>query len=131
MTPSRRESAISWNIFTDIIRHIPTRIERLLRHKVLFGPLSYRDRLYIAAFCFQNGVSPYILETMIYLNNNATRVKVNKMCKLYEYWEDPEHGRERRERYWAYDLVIGRICDLNGKVVSRERHEMGRNRRQD
>lgn len=119
---NRREFVQSWNLFTDTIRTIPWRIEKLLRRKILFEQLNYRDRVFIAAFCFQNGVLPDTLSNMLHLNENATASKINKIVALYTYWSaDNPTGQERRSRYWAYDIIIGRICDLNGYIVSRER----------
>lgn len=125
--PSRRQSALAWNFFCDIISHIPVRIERLLRQKCLFGPLNYRDRVYIAAFGFKNGVSIETLFEMLHLNPNCTYAKVKKIVELYPYWSSvDEVGQERRSRYWAYDIIIGRICDLNGNVVSDARSSYSR-----
>lgn len=115
--PSRREAAISWNFFCDVIWSIPPRIHQLLRQKCLFGPLNYRDRVYIAAFAFQNGVSPEVVYEMLFLNTCCTVRKAKKVVDLYPYWSRPgDVGEAARSRYWAYDIVIGRICDLNKQV---------------
>lgn len=125
--PSRRQSAQAWNFFCDIISHIPPRIERLLREKCLYGPLNYRDRVYIAAFGFKNGVSVDTIFEMLYLNPHCTYAKVKKIVDLYPYWaSEDEVGHDRRSRYWAYDIIIGRICDLNGNVVSQARSNHSR-----
>ena len=100
----------------------PRRIDQLVREKVLFGPLNYRDRVYIAAIAYKNGISPHTVNDMLYINRNATPVKVKRVTDLYTYWSaDGELGASRRRTYWAYDVIIGRICDLNGTVTSAER----------
>lgn len=105
----------------------PPRIDRLVREKVLFGPLHYSDRAYIAALCFQNGISPNTLNDMVYLNPNASPVKAKKLTDLYSYWSEAgEVGVRRRAVYWAYDVIIGRICDLNGNITSAERNRRAR-----
>jgi hypothetical protein len=48
-----RNSVTNWNFFCDMIKYVPPRINRLLRQKNLFSQLQYRDRVYIAAFCYQ------------------------------------------------------------------------------
>jgi transposase len=48
-----RNSVTNWNFFCDMIKYVPPRINRLLRQKKLFSQLQYRDRVYIAAFCYQ------------------------------------------------------------------------------
>lgn len=116
---ANREYVSSWNFFCDVINNIPVRLNRLLRVKVLYSQLRYADRCYIAAFCFQNGVSPEVVGDFLWLNRHCTDRKRSKVLCLFEYWGlDGEEGRRRRSRYNAYDIVIGRICDLNGVIVS-------------
>lgn len=91
-----------------------------MRFKIIAGPLNYRDRLYIAAFAFVNGIDPRILDEALQLNRNCTQRKRDKISELFIYWTDDSVGVERRERYYAYDMIIGRMVTLNGRVCSNE-----------
>lgn len=114
-----RESVLAWNLFIDILSCVPTRLNRIIREKVLYSQLNYADRCYIAAFCFQNGVSPYVVGDFLWMNSHCTQSKRRKVLDLYNYWSlESDEGYRRRSRYNAYDIIIGRICDLNGEIVS-------------
>lgn len=127
VVPDRRNAALAWNLYCEFLDMCPPRISRLVREKVLFGPLNYRDRVYIAAISFKNGMSPNTVNDMLYLNRNASPIRAKKVTDLYSYWNEPgEVGERRRSLYWAYDVIIGRICDLNGVVTSAERNRRGR-----
>lgn len=122
-----RESVESWNFFCDIISNVPIRINRLLRRKILFSQLNYVDRVYIATFCFQNGVSKDIVESFLWMNKHCTVRKCRKVLDLYSYWEmDGEEGLNRRRRYNAFNIVVGRICNLNGEIISDEINRLSR-----
>lgn len=115
----------AWREFLDFISGAPPTLRTLLRLKVYCGPLNYRDRVYIAAFCFVNGFPPDLLADVLEINENYTVSKCNKVLDLYNYWAaEGDLGRERRNRYFAYAYHFGRVVSLNlelpGHVV-RER----------
>lgn len=89
----------------------------LVRRKFWCSNLTYPDRCFIAAFGFQNGVSPDLLCDVLYFTNNRMNARKEiKIRDLYNYWEgDTEEVRLRRSRYFAFDFVIGRVVDLNGQ----------------
>lgn len=122
--PLARESVASWNIILDLLSApFPPRIARLLRCKIIIGLLRYTDRCYIAAHCFANGIHPQLIIDSLWLNPNCSLIDVRKIYDLYKYWTgDTDEIRGRRSRYYAYNLAVGRICDLNGEVCSRERN---------
>jgi hypothetical protein len=114
-----RNSVTNWNFFCAMIKYVPPRINRLLRQKKLFSQLQYGDRVYIAAFCYQNVVSAHVVEGMLWINPSCTDRKCRKILDLYTYWSlQSQEGINRRNRYYAYDIIIGRICDLNGHIIS-------------
>lgn len=93
------------------------RIDCLVHEKMFFGPLRDSDRSYIMAICFNNGISPNTLN-MVYLNPNASPIIAKKITDLYSYWSAAVE--RRRGLYWAYVIILGRICDLNGNITSAE-----------
>jgi hypothetical protein len=118
---NEENSVTNWNFFCDMIKYVPPRINRLLRQNILFSQLQYRDRVYIAAFCYQNCVSVHVVEGMLWINPSCTDRKCRKILDLYTYWSlQSQEGINRRNRYYAYDVIIGRICDLNGHIISDE-----------
>lgn len=88
---------------------------KLIRRKLYCSNLSYKDRAYIAAFGFSNGIAPGVLtDAIAFVNRAATPQKLRKIEDLYVYWEgEGELYRERRRRYFAYNIIVGRVLDLN------------------
>lgn len=111
-----RAVVLAWGVFVEQLQGYPYRVERIVRTKVYCGTLEYRDRCYIAAFCYQNGIAPNILEEALWINVNATQLKVNKIIALYYYWSDVREGFVRRSRYFAYSYHFGRVVSLNGDI---------------
>jgi hypothetical protein len=68
-----------------MIKYVPPCINRLLRQKKLFSQLQYRDRVYIAAFCYQNGVSAHVVKGMLLINQSCTDRKCRKILDLYTF----------------------------------------------
>lgn len=97
-------------------------------YKIHCSDLEYKDRAFLAAFFFRNGVPPHrAVEILRMFNIAATRVKTDKILGLYDWWgyNDAMYGHEddpiveryyRRCRYYAYDVALGRVVDLNGHL---------------
>lgn len=89
------------------------------------GPLDYKDRVVIASFFYQNGVSAeFLIEVLEFVNKQRLTVKrAAKILELYKYWSDPIEGFARRTRYFAFDLVVRKVLDLNGRVRTSDNYQ--------
>lgn len=122
--PNRR-AVVAWNLYLDFIAGRSPHFRQLLRLKLYCGPLNYRDRCYLASYCFLNGFPPNVLCDAMEINERHNTVqKQDKVLQLYNYWsvEGPV-GVERRGRYFAFNTDIGRITDLNGIPPGREERD--------
>lgn len=116
-----RRTLIHWNEFLDWISPAPLAVQRALRCKVLVEPLSYRNRVYLVAFCVQNGIVPDILYRVLHLNRSLTDRKYRKIEELFVYLSvDPtsEDFRRRLDRYHSFDLIIGRVVTLSKRPIN-------------
>lgn len=128
MPSTRRESVESWQIVRDIYDSTTENYSRLLRTKTICGPLNYRDRVFIAAFGYYNGVDPNLLKEALYLNNNYTELKIRKILDLYDYWNglrcSEGEASTRRSRYYTYSVYHKYFVTLNGeKYTLRSRNQ--------
>ncbi len=128
MPPSKKESAKAWNIVSDIYDSSTPNISRLLRSKTLFSSLHYRDRIFIGTFCYMNGVDPKLLQSALYLNENLTSQKLEKILDLYNYFNgsrldannetDGNILFERRKKYFSYSIYERKFVDLNNNTYN-------------
>lgn len=98
-------------------------------YKILCSDLGYRDRGFMAAFGFVNGIpSDRINFILRRFNIEWTPLKGRKIWDLYRYWgwdavqawdrDDNPWGEfyQRRCRYYGYDVRLGRVVDLNHHI---------------
>lgn len=101
-----------WLRFQDIV---PPNMPQLVRTKIWCSNLEYRDRAFLAAFFYANGVSPDLASEVLYFcNTYANRDRVRKILDLFIYWDHPVEGFDRRSRYYAFNCILDRVVDLNG-----------------
>lgn len=95
----------------------------LMKRKFYCSNLHYKDRACVAAFGFINGWTPELLCGFLKLVNPAAiERKLQKIRDLYLYWDfenltddvQRDEVEERRCRYFAFDLILGRVVDLEG-----------------
>ncbi len=79
MAPLKKESVSSWMIVSDMYDSSTKRMAPILRQKTLSSSLNYRDRVYIATYCWVNGVNKKLLEEALYLNKNLTQKSYSKL----------------------------------------------------
>lgn len=124
---ARVQSVQSWRFITDVIANVPVRLNRLLRMKILCGDIGYRDRVYLASFCYLNGIPFDALTEALILNRNVTYVKLRKIRELYSYWGEGAAFIyvDRRRRYRSWNILFRHMTDLNGAFVRVERPVVG------
>lgn len=124
--PTQQEVVESWKTVSDVYDCSTTNYSRLLRSKTICGTLSYRDRVFIAAYCYYNGVDPNLLEEALHLNANATAIKICKIIDLYNYWNGirttQEEATRRRSRYYTYSVYHRSFVTLNGDKYTLRRY---------
>lgn len=90
--------------------------------------LGYNDRVYITAFAFLNGLdSAHLIDSLSAIHWTMNLSKEIKIRDLYNYWNNPVYGFDRRSRYFTYCFGHNRICDLNHNVY-RLRNNGGRDK---
>lgn len=90
----------------------------IIRRKVWCSNLRYSDRAFLAAFGFGNGIPRNLWVAVIkFCNPAATKQKLFKIRALYEYFNQttPE-GDLIRDRYFHYNLIVGRVLTLNRNI---------------
>lgn len=89
---------------------------RLVKRKIFCSKLLYRDRGFLAAFAFQNGIHiDWLLEVIAFVNPAFNQDRGRKIKAVWDWF----HGEEqflRRCQYFAYHLGEGRVLDLNRHV---------------
>lgn len=88
-------------------------------NKIMNEMFNYSNRCILGSFFYQNGVSKDVALDFLtmYFQNFIPDSKKNKFLALWLYWDgdgDLHVGYERRSRYFAFDLNVGKILDLNG-----------------
>lgn len=105
---------LSWLDILDVLGNVchwgPMRNDY---RRAFWSDLHYRDRVLVATFCYQNGATLNAPEAFFRIRGKS-EFHVLKLKQLFDYWNDPERGYERRSRYWAYDMYLGCFADLNG-----------------
>lgn len=120
--PTRRRSAISWQYVLEGIYPFPSGLKRLLRCKILFSLLNLPDQIYIISHMYLNHVHPQYIVDALWLNNNCTLAKVKMFINFFKsLWGNSRAINERRSAYYAFNIILGRISDLNGHVSAREK----------
>lgn len=106
-----------WIAFTEYLDE-NQRWGLLMRRKMVCSDLRYRDRAYIAAFGFSNGINPELLtDALAFVNSHCTPQRVRKIHDLYDYWTgNSDEHIERRRRYYAYNINHRRVLDLNWQI---------------
>lgn len=91
---------------------------QIIRRKIWCSNLRYADRAFLASFGFANGCpSDLLVDVLKFCNTHATEVKCQKIIALYGYFgQDSEEGDRIREKYYAFNLIIGRVLDLNRNI---------------
>ena len=86
--------------------------------KLYSSNVGYKDRCFIAAHGYQNALTWNNLSKLLKaVNHNYTVAKGNQMQQLYKYFATKgEQGKRIMAYYYAYDVVIGRVCYLNKKI---------------
>lgn len=106
----------SWSLLLELLGN-PNNWDpmKLLYRDSFWNPLTYKSRLLVASFCYQNGVEERILLKFLTALKREKR-DLDKIRGLYKYWNDPESGFDRRLRYFAFDIINGIFKNLDGKV---------------
>jgi len=61
-------------------------------------PLNYRNRLFVASFCYCNGVNFHFLKDYLIERSQIEPRQIYEIEKLYDYWDD---YNEARATYYA------------------------------
>lgn len=76
--------------------------------------LGYKDRLFVVAHAYQNGMPiDYLIQLLYAVNSNINRNKETAMRGIYNYITHPRSGPIAREKYYAYDMILGGVYYLN------------------
>lgn len=120
--PTRRRMTASWLYVLELLSFLPPGIERLLRSKILLGNLNRQDRICIVSHLYLNMVEPQRIIESLWLNPNCTEHKIRRCVAFYSIlWPNTPEAIRLRARYYAFNVTLGRISDLNGHVSARER----------
>lgn len=99
-------------------------------YKFLCSNLEYSDRAFLMAYCYQNGIHPIVwLDEMGSRNRAMNADKYRRMLEIFYYFggfrdewteqQNMDHAHAQfavRCRYYAFDIVLGAVTDLNGHL---------------
>ena len=102
----------AWVMIQDIIGDAGT-WPAWIRSLFWTSELHYTDRMKIAAFGYNNGLTPKALSDFFVLRKLNVK-RIGEMLSLYDYWSDKTEGVSRRARYRSFDLIHRRMTTLNG-----------------
>jgi len=72
--------------------------------------------LLVASFCFGKGLAVEVLVEFLEIFHWNDNRDIRKIKDLLKYWQQPsESGYVMRDRYWSYDLILGRFFTFSGK----------------
>ncbi|KAF5278035.1 hypothetical protein FQA39_LY18415 [Lamprigera yunnana] len=91
--------------------YLVARWSTLTYAKVFCSYIKYSDRAFLVSFFFFNGLTREQFAKCIWHVNND---RLRRMEDLWLYFEDPELGYLRWSRYWAYNMHLGHVTNLNG-----------------
>lgn len=91
------------------------RMPQLFLCKLWASRLDYRDRCFIVANFFVNGVPRNLMdEVLTFANPHYFGLRRNKILDFWVYLTaDGNLGFQRRERYYGYCMHEGRVVDCN------------------
>ena len=108
----------AWSLIQDLIGDAST-WPMWMRQLFWETQLHYVDRMKIAAFGYNNGLSSEALAKKIYARRIDEK-RIKEMVSLYKYWDDSSEGLSRRARYRSFDLIHRRMTSLNGRDINEE-----------
>lgn len=79
-----------------------------------FGNINYKDRLFIATFCFLNGISSDRMEEIL-KRTHYHSIDPIKIAKLVYLHNDFRLGKYL-DKYYSYNVIKGLVMYLNGTV---------------
>ena len=115
-----KEVSESWRSIQDLIGDANT-WPGWIRALFWSSDLKRTDRLKLAAFGYNNGVSPHVLAEF-FSARRCDPKRIVEMIELYDYWDDDMSGLQRRAKYRSMDLITGRVTSLNGRLIEEERN---------
>ena len=104
-----------WLLLQDLIGKAdrwPLYIRRMFWDK----DLTDVKRLKLVSFCYQNGVSEYVLHSVLErtIKESYTADRRRQIKAKYKYFDDPIEGYNRREKAYALDLIKNKVLTFNG-----------------
>jgi hypothetical protein len=76
------------------------------------------NRMIVVNFAYKNGVCESLLHEVLSftLKDNYTRTRRANVAYRYSYFDDPEHGAERRSRAYSFDTTMKAVMYLDGRI---------------
>jgi hypothetical protein len=111
-----------WQMAQDLIGPAD-RWPKFVRKLFWESRLSYRERLILVCFAFNNGLSFHALMNCLRFTGPLKRKPTAeiKMEKLFHLFDSNE---EYRAKYYSFDIELRKVTYLNGKVKPRVRSEI-------